>query len=305
MLVKTESWSCGNLVDSVLRMAEHGNCGTPFYSAEGTTQKGRQLHLVSFDGGFGRVEGHDVIPMGSDMIEFLRTGESQDRAPMALSSVSLRVPIPAPSKIIAVGLNYRDHAAETGTPIPVQPPLFAKYANSLLPDGGLIVVPRETQQPDYEGELGVVIGRQARRVRPDEALSLVAGYCCINDVSARDLQMETGQWMRGKAIDTFLPCGPWLVTSDEIPDPQSLGVRTWVNGDLRQSSSTQQMIWSVADLVSILSQTMTLEPGDILATGTPPGVGVARQPPVFLADGDLVEIEIERIGRLSNRVTLE
>lgn len=263
------------------------------------------MRLVSFDGGFGRIEGQDLIPMGGDIRDFLTTGDSLDRSPIPKSSVALGVPVPSPMKIVAVGLNYRDHAAETGTPIPVSPPLFAKYANSLLPDGGLIVVPKATKQPDYEAELGVVIGQRARRVRPDDALRYVAGYCCINDVSARDLQMETGQWMRGKAIDTFMPCGPWLVTTDEVPDPQHLMIRTWVNGDLRQNSTTSQMIWSVAELVSILSSTMTLEPGDILATGTPPGVGVARKPPSFLAEGDVVEIEIEGVGRISNRVTIE
>ncbi len=165
------------------------------------------MRLVSYEGGFGRVIGTDVVPMGDDVLDYLRSGRSSDGSPIPLASLTLHVPIPRPGKIICIGLNYRDHAAETGTPLPAQPPLFAKFANSLLPDGGRIVLPRETSQADYEVELGAVIGRITRRVTPNEALSHVAGYITLNDVSARDLQSETTQWTRGKAIDTFLPCG--------------------------------------------------------------------------------------------------
>jgi 2-keto-4-pentenoate hydratase/2-oxohepta-3-ene-1,7-dioic acid hydratase in catechol pathway len=263
------------------------------------------MRLVSFDGGFGRVEGDALIPMGDDILDYLRSGQTRDHSPVALSTVRLTAPLPRPGKIICVGLNYRDHAAETGTPLPPQPPLFAKFSNSVLPDGGVIVLPHETTMGDYEVELGAVIGRTTRRVAVEDALAHVAGYITLNDVSARDLQAETGQWTRGKAIDTFLPCGPWLTTADEIPDPQALRIRAWVNGDLRQDSSTREMSWGVADLVSIISQTMTLGPGDLIATGTPAGVGAGRRPPRYLVDGDLVEMEIESVGRLSNLVQAE
>ena len=206
--------------------------------------------------------------------------------------------MPRPGKVIGIGLNYRDHAAESGQPIPQAPILFPKFANSVIGPGAPIVIPPETEQPDYEAELGVVIGRTAYRVTEAGALAHVAGYTCVNDVSAR----ESSQWMLGKAIDTFLPCGPWLVTADEIPDPQALAIRLTLNGEELQSSSTAQMVFGVAELVASLSRTMTLDPGDLIATGTPPGVGFARKPPVFLKAGDVAEVEIDRLGRLRNPV---
>jgi 2-keto-4-pentenoate hydratase/2-oxohepta-3-ene-1,7-dioic acid hydratase in catechol pathway len=260
------------------------------------------MRLVTFDGGFGRVEGDRVIPMGPDLVGYLATGEAADGEAVALAEVRLLAPVPRPGKVIGIGLNYRDHAAESGQPIPSAPILFPKFANSVIGPGEAIVVPPETEQPDYEAELGVVIGRTAHRVSQADALSYVAGYTCVNDVSARDLQFESSQWMLGKAIDTFLPCGPWLVTPDEIPDPQALGIRLTLNGEELQSSSTAQMVFGVAELVASLSRTMTLEPGDLIATGTPPGVGFARKPPVWLRDGDEVTVEIEGIGALTNPV---
>jgi 2-keto-4-pentenoate hydratase/2-oxohepta-3-ene-1,7-dioic acid hydratase in catechol pathway len=260
------------------------------------------MRLVTFDGGFGRVEGDVVIPMGPDLVAYLATGEAADGTPVALADVRLLAPVPRPGKVIGIGLNYRDHAAESGQPIPQAPILFPKFANSVIGPGAPIVIPPETEQPDYEAELGVVIGRTAHRVSEADALSFVAGYTCVNDVSARDLQFESSQWMLGKAIDTFLPCGPWLVTVDEIPDPQALAVRLTLNGEELQSSSTAQMVFGVAELVTSLSRTMTLEPGDLIATGTPPGVGFARKPPVWLRDGDVVSVEVERIGTLTNPV---
>ena len=172
----------------------------------------------------------------------------------------------------------------------------------MIGPGDAIEVPPVVEHCDYEAELGVVIGRTATRVRESDALGHVAGYLCANDVSARDLQFRSPQWMLGKAIDSFLPCGPWLVTSDEIPDPQDLGIRCLVNGDVMQDSSTGQMVFGVAELVAFISRTLTLEPGDVIATGTPPGVGMARTPPRWLVDGDEVTVEIERIGALTNRV---
>jgi 2,4-didehydro-3-deoxy-L-rhamnonate hydrolase len=262
------------------------------------------VRLVTYAAGFGRIEGDVVVPMGADMIEFLATGEASDGEPIELGRLRLRAPIPRPPKIVAVGLNYRDHAVESGQPIPDEPILFAKFANSVIGPGDSIEVPRATDSADYEAELGVVIAHEAREIPVGEALSAVAGYTCVNDVSARDLQLRVSQWTRGKAIDTFLPMGPWLVTADEIADPGHLAIRCLVNGEVMQDSNTDQMIFGVAELVSFISQTITLEPGDVIATGTPPGVGFLRNPPRRLEDGDVVTIEIERIGALTNPVRL-
>lgn len=263
------------------------------------------MRLVSFDGGFGRVEGDLVVPMGPDLVAYLETGEAREGEPIPLDRVRLRAPVPRPGKVIGIGLNYRDHALESGQPIPEAPILFAKFANSVIGPGEPIRIPPETTQADYEAELGVVIGRRARRVPASRALEHVAGYTCVNDVSARDLQFLSSQWMAGKAIDTFLPCGPWLVTPEEIPDPQDLAISLRLNGETMQASRTSQMVFGVAELIAWISRTTTLEPGDLIATGTPPGVGFARTPPVWLADGDVVTVEIERIGALTNPVRAE
>jgi 2-keto-4-pentenoate hydratase/2-oxohepta-3-ene-1,7-dioic acid hydratase in catechol pathway len=260
------------------------------------------MKLVSFDGGFGRVEEGGVVPMGGDLLAWLEGAQAVEGPALALESLRLRAPVPRPGKIFGIGLNYRDHAEETGQPVPDVPILFAKFANSVIGPGEPIVVPAATRRPDYEAELGVVIGSPARAVSVDDALGHVAGYLCCNDVSARDLQTSTSQWTLGKAIDTFLPSGPWLVTSDEVPDPQALGIRCVLNGEVMQDSSTAQMVFGVAELVSFISQACTLEPGDLIATGTPPGVGFARTPPVWLQDGDDVTIEIEGLGTLTNPV---
>lgn len=260
------------------------------------------MRLVSFVGGFGRVEGADVIPMGADLVSWLAGEPAHDSAPRRLADLVLLAPVPRPGKIVCVGLNYRDHAAETGKPVPTEPVLFAKFANSVVPDGATVAIPAATQEVDWEAELGVVIGRRASRVSPGEALDHVAGYTCLNDLSARDLQRSGGQWTRGKAIDGFLPMGPCLVTAAAVPDPSALAISCTVNGEVVQDSSTKEMVFGVAELVSIISQTMTLEPGDCIATGTPPGVGMARTPPWFLAAGDQVVVEIERIGRLTTHI---
>ncbi len=220
-----------------------------------------------------------------------------------LSNITLMAPVPKPEKIVCVGLNYRDHAAESGQEIPKTPILFAKFPNAIVGPGAAIQIPPITEQVDYEAELGVVIGKTARAVKVDEALDYVLGYTCVNDVSARDLQFPDGQWVRGKTLDTFCPIGPWIVTVDEITDPQTLGIRCVVNGAVLQDSSTAQMVFGVAELVSFISQGITLEPGDIIATGTPPGVGFARRPPIWLQPGDIVRIEIDGIGILENPVT--
>ena len=216
-----------------------------------------------------------------------------------------RLPIDRPGKIVCVGMNYRDHAAEGGMDLPKAPLLFAKWPNTLIGHGDPIVLPPETKQVDYEAELGVVIGRTARRVSERDALDHVEGYICLNDVSARDMQFADGQWTRGKSPDTFCPVGPRLVPREEVDDPQALAIRCIVNGEALQDSSTAQMIFSVAEIISYASQVITLEAGDLIATGTPAGVGVFRDPKVLLSDGDEVSVEIEGLGTLTNPITKE
>ncbi len=215
------------------------------------------------------------------------------------------LPIDRPGKIVCVGLNYRDHAEEQGTELPGAPLLFAKWPNALIGPGEPIVIPRVSQRVDYEAELGVVIGSRVRGVSKENALEAVRGYLCLNDVSARDLQFADGQWTRGKSPDTFCPIGPRLVPPEEVDDPQALGIRCVLNGQVMQDSTTANMIFTVAEIIAYASATMTFEPGDLIATGTPAGVGVFRDPPVLLQDGDEVTIEIERLGALTNPVRAE
>jgi 2-keto-4-pentenoate hydratase/2-oxohepta-3-ene-1,7-dioic acid hydratase in catechol pathway len=215
------------------------------------------------------------------------------------------LPIERPSKIVCVGLNYRDHAEEQGVELPKAPLLFAKWPNALVGPGEPIVIPRASSQVDYEAELGVVIGKQARHVSETDALDFVGGYICVNDVSARDLQFADGQWTRGKSPDTFCPVGPRVVPAEDIPDPQALAIRCLVNGEALQDSSTSNMIFSVAEIVAYISEVITLEPGDLIATGTPAGVGVFRKPQRLLQDGDEVTVEIEGLGSLTNPVRKE
>jgi len=213
------------------------------------------------------------------------------------------LPIERPGKIVCVGLNYRDHAEEQGAPLPEAPLLFAKWQNTLIGPGEAIVIPPIVTKCDYEAELGVVIGARARDVSAENALEAVAGYICLNDVSARDLQFADKQWTRGKSPDTFCPVGPRLVPRDEVPDPQNLAIRAVLNGETMQESTTANMVFGVADLIAYITQTITLEPGDLIATGTPAGVGAFRDPPVFMQPGDEITIEIEGLGTLTNPVT--
>jgi 2-keto-4-pentenoate hydratase/2-oxohepta-3-ene-1,7-dioic acid hydratase in catechol pathway len=213
--------------------------------------------------------------------------------------------ISRPGKIVCVGLNYLDHAQETGQEVPKAPLLFAKWPNTLIGDGDAIVLPPEAAEVDYEAELGVVIGTTAKRVAEADALDHVAGYICLNDVSARDLQFSDGQWTRGKSPDTFCPVGPRLVPREEVDDPQQLGIRCVLNGETLQDSSTAQMIFSVAEIIAYVSRIITFEPGDLIATGTPAGVGVFRDPKILLKDGDEVSIEIDGLGTLTNPVEKE
>ncbi|HTN99903.1 MAG TPA: fumarylacetoacetate hydrolase family protein [Microthrixaceae bacterium] len=227
--------------------------------------------------------------------------EGATEAPVTLDSVKLLPPIARPGSVIAIGLNYADHASESGLDAPAAPVTFAKLPQSVIGHGEVIRWSTDqSTEVDYEAELAVIIGAEARSVPVETALDFVLGYTCCNDVSARDAQFGDGQWLRGKSFDTFCPIGPWLVTPEDIPDPQNLRIACRVNGQALQDSNTSQMIFSVAEIISYLSGFITLLPGDVITTGTPAGVGFARTPPIYLHDGDTVEIDIEGIGVLAN-----
>lgn len=221
---------------------------------------------------------------------------------LPIEDVLLRAPVPRPGKIICIGLNYRDHAIESGMKIPESPVSFSKFQTSIVGPEDVVVIPRGCTQPDYEAELAVVIGRRSKDVAKAQAYNSVFGYCAFNDVSGRDFQFADGQWQRGKSCDTFAPMGPFVATADEIPNPQKLGIRLRLNGATMQNSTTEQLIFSVPEIIAFLSSSITLEPGDIIATGTPPGVGFARKPPVFIKPGDTMEVEIDGLGVLTNPV---
>ena len=216
------------------------------------------------------------------------------------ATIQYAPPVLHPQKIICVGLNYRRHARESGMALPETPVLFAKFANALAAHQEPVPLPATAVRYDYEVELGVVIGRRTRDVSKGEALDYVFGYCVTNDLSARDLQMRTGQWLLGKTLDKFLPTGPYLVTADQVADPQNLALRTWVNGELRQDSNTGDMVFSVAEIISYISRYMTLEPGDIISTGTPEGVILGMAEQAWLQPGDEVTVEVKGLGRLTN-----
>lgn len=223
-------------------------------------------------------------------------------ARLQMADVRFGPVVPDPEKVICIGLNYRDHAEETNLALPEVPTVFAKYANTLIGHGQAIVMSAATSKVDYEAELAFIIGRRAKEVSEHDALNYVAGYTIFNDVSARDYQLRTSQWTLGKSFDTFGPIGPALVTKDEVPDPHALGIRLRIGDELLQDSNTSQMVFSVSALVAHLSSAMTLEPGDVVATGTPAGVGFTRKPPRFLQPGETVEVEIDNLGVLRNPV---
>ena len=214
-------------------------------------------------------------------------------------------PVPRPGKLICIGLNYRDHAKESNMPLPEKPVVFSKFSSAVIAPGEPVVIPRASQQIDYEAELAVVIGRRAKHVSADRAYDYVLGYTAFNDVTARDFQFGDGQWQRGKSCDTFAPMGQAIVTTDVITDPHKLAIKLKLNGEIMQDSNTDQLIFGVPRLIEFLSQTITLEPGDVIATGTPAGVGFARKPPVFLKPGDEMEVLIEGLGGLGNPVVAE
>jgi 2-keto-4-pentenoate hydratase/2-oxohepta-3-ene-1,7-dioic acid hydratase in catechol pathway len=248
----------------------------------------------------------DAIAGGTEALEQLQeVVAGASGAAVAESQISHAPAVPAPSKILCVGLNYRRHAKESGMPVPDTPIYFAKFQNSLVGHRQEVVLPAVTEKGDYEVELVAVIGRAAHKVGPAEALDHVFGYATGNDLSARELQQRSTQWLYGKAIDGFAPLGPYVVTADEVPDPQSLDLKCWVNGDLRQSSNTRDMVFSVAELVSDLSQIMTLQPGDVVYTGTPEGVVLGMSDQHWLQPGDEVACEIEGLGRLVTYLVAE
>jgi 2-keto-4-pentenoate hydratase/2-oxohepta-3-ene-1,7-dioic acid hydratase in catechol pathway len=222
-----------------------------------------------------------------------------------LAAVTLLAPIPRPPKLICVGLNYRDHALETNMQLPETPTIFAKFPTAVIGPGEPIVLPRSSSRPDYEAEFAFVIGQGGRHIPAADWREHVFGYTILNDVSARDFQMATTQWTIGKSFDTFAPMGPWIVTPDEIPDPHNLDIRLTVNGEKLQDSNTRHLIFGIPDLIAYLSSVFTLEPGDVVSTGTPGGVGFARRPPRYLQPGDEVVVSVEGIGDLRNPVAAE
>lgn len=241
--------------------------------------------------------GPDAVAALESAVE--RSAVARDGQP--LSEAELLAPVPRPGKVVAIGRNYKEHAAEEGVEPPPAPLIFSKWPSSVIGPGQPIRWdPEYTTKVDYEAELAVVIGRRARHVSEEEALDHVLGYTCLNDVSARDLQFGDGQWIRGKSLDTFCPMGPAIVTTADIADPQSLDITCRLRGEVVQHSSTSEMYFGVAEIISYCSRAFTLEPGDVIATGTPSGVGVWRDPPMLMGDGDEVEVEIEGIGTLVN-----
>ncbi|WP_217596011.1 fumarylacetoacetate hydrolase family protein [Cohnella sp. GbtcB17] len=248
----------------------------------------------------------DAIEGGPEAIAALRAlAERAESAYVLREEELVFAPcVPKPGKIVCVGLNYRKHAEETNAPIPQSPILFSKYGNALAAHREDIPLPAVSDQVDYEAELAIVIGRKAKDVAREEALDYVFGYCNANDLSARDLQLRTSQWLLGKTCDKFAPIGPWLVTADEVGDPNALSISCSVNGETRQSSNTADMIFHCDEIVSYLSRHMTLEPGDLILTGTPEGVvlGYPAERQVYLKSGDVVSVEIEKLGRLTNKM---
>jgi 2-keto-4-pentenoate hydratase/2-oxohepta-3-ene-1,7-dioic acid hydratase in catechol pathway len=225
-----------------------------------------------------------------------------DLPKFAKAGIHISAPVPRPGKIICIGLNYRDHALESGMAIPASPIIFSKFAACAVGANEPILLPKDSTQVDYEAELAFVVGRRAKNVSRADAFEYVLGYTNFNDVSARDFQFADGQWTRGKSCDTFAPMGEFIATRDEIEDPHSLRIQFRLNGQTLQDSNTNQLIFKIPELIEFLSASITLEPGDVVATGTPPGVGFARQPPVFMKDGDTAEVEIQGLGILTNQV---
>lgn len=239
----------------------------------------------------------------TDFLRFATEAVATGELPIVnRDDVKLQAPVPRPSKIICIGLNYLDHVKESGAEIPTSPLIFSKFNTCVAASEDSILLPIGSEQVDFEAELAVVIGRRTKNIDLKNAMDHVFGYTNFNDVSARDMQFADGQWQRGKSCDTFAPFGEFVATKDEIADPHSLRIQFRLNGDTMQKSNTNQLIFKIPELVEFLSRSITLEPGDVIATGTPPGVGFARKPPIFLKDGDVCEVEIDGLGILINSV---
>lgn len=257
----------------------------------------------------GLVRGEHIVPIDfdGDMIDVIKSGQRLETldSVISLNDIKLAPPVTNPSKIIAVGLNYKDHADESKDKLPdlpEEPLIFAKFPNSIIAHNQEITWDMNiTNKVDFEAELAVVIGKKITNCPEDDAIKAVFGYTCSNDVSARDLQFGDGQWVRGKSLDTFCPLGPWIVTPEDIPDPHTLDIRCFLNGQLMQNSNTRLLVFDIPTLVSFFSKHFTLMPGDIIMTGTPKGVGAFRDPATYMNDGDEVIVEIEGIGRLINK----
>jgi 2-keto-4-pentenoate hydratase/2-oxohepta-3-ene-1,7-dioic acid hydratase in catechol pathway len=247
----------------------------------------------------------DFLSAGADARAAAQDAVENRRDRIPLADVVLEAPILRPGKVLAVGLNYADHIAETGAQAPTYPTIFNKQSTCVTGPTRPIHLPRVSSVLDYEGELAFVIGKRCRHVPRQRAYEVIAGYCIMNDVTVRDWQMRTPTWTMGKSFDTHGPCGPWLTTADEVGDPHMLGLRTWVNGELRQDSNTKHLVFDCAALVEYLSTAFTLEVGDVISTGTPAGVGITMKPPRLLQPGDVVRIEIDKLGRLENTVIPE
>lgn len=283
------------------------------------------MRLVSFKHsghtGAGILNGSGVFPLGDvgydDAVSFIAAGHdvhqrveyvaasASKRDLLPLESVHLTAPIPRPQKILCIGLNYRDHAIESKMEIPSVPTVFAKFSNAVIGPGDPIVLSAATQKPDYEAEFAVVIGKRVKHVSNSDWKECVFGYSILNDVSARDVQLATSQWTVGKSFDTFAPLGPHIVSADEVPDPHALDIRLSIGGEILQHSNTRELIFRIPELIEYLSQGMTLEPGDIISTGTPAGVGLGRNPQRWLRPGEEIVIEIDKIGTLRNPVVAD
>ena len=256
---------------------------------------------------------NDVVDLSASgvasVLDVIESGKvptySESAARYSLSEVKLLAPIPKPRKLICVGLNYRDHAAETNSPIPDVPTIFNKFATAIIGPGANIVLPKVSKSPDFEAEFAFIIGKGGRHIKAENWREHIFGYTIVNDVSARDYQRATTQWLMGKTFDTFAPMGPWIVTADEIADPHALDIQLDINGEVMQSSNTRELIFKIPELVAFLSSVFTLEPGDIVSTGTPAGVGVARKPQRFLRPNETVTVKIPAIGELSNPTIAE
>ncbi len=272
-----------------------------FYQREDQKRK-LQVGVVKDDK---KVVALNVAGTMRDVIQTANIRSIEEGASYLLDDVKLLSPLTDPEKIICIGLNYHDHVIESNMQVPKVPVLFPKYNNCLIGQDDEVVIPSEVTQCDYEVELAVVIGKTAKKVPIDDAMDYVFGYTVMNDVSARDIQLNEPQWTRGKAIDGFAPTGPWIVTADEIDNPGNLGISLKLNGETMQNSNTKELIFDIPYLVSFLSNTITLRPGDIISTGTPPGVGMGKKPQVWLKHGDVVEATVEGIGTLRNTFAAE